>query len=71
MRRAGQVLDFQLHQAMRGEPNHLAQQIGVRTLLQKRLKAHHFLGHRRVLGSVEGVQPKPYWRPVMTTAVDK
>src|SRR6478672_4157277 len=38
------------------------------TLLQKRLKAHHFLGHRRVLGSVEGVQPKPYWRPVMTTA---
>jgi len=34
VRCTGQVLDFQLHQAMRGEPDHLAQQIGVRTLLQ-------------------------------------
>src|SRR6266576_3127757 len=37
VRRAGQVLEFELHQAMRREPDHLAQQIGVRTLLQKRL----------------------------------
>src|SRR4051795_10272261 len=39
---------------MRGEPDHLAQQIGIRTLLQKRLKAHHLVGHRRILGSVDG-----------------
>lgn len=43
VRRAGQVLDFQLHQAMRGEPDHLAQQIGVRTLLQKRLGKNSLL----------------------------
>jgi len=37
MRRTGQVLYLQLHQPMRRKPDHLAQQIGVRTLLQKRL----------------------------------
>jgi hypothetical protein len=29
-----------LHQAIRREPDHLAQQIGIRTLLQKRLKSY-------------------------------
>ena len=48
---AGQALDFQLHQPLRGKADHLAQQIGVGTLLQKRTKAHHVVGHRRVLGS--------------------
>jgi hypothetical protein len=38
VRRAGQALGFQLHQTMCGEPDHLAQQIGVRTLLQERLE---------------------------------
>ena len=39
VRRAGQALDFQLHQPMRGKADHLAQQIGVGALLQERLKA--------------------------------
>jgi hypothetical protein len=32
------------HQAMRGEPDHLAQQVGVGALLQQRTKAHHLVG---------------------------
>jgi hypothetical protein len=51
VRRAGQVFDLQLHQAMRGKADHLAQQVGVGALLQQRTKAHHLVGHRRVLGS--------------------
>ena len=50
MRGAGQALDFQFHQALRTKRHHLAQQIGIRALLQKRAKAHHLVGHRRVLG---------------------
>ena len=46
-----QAFDFELHQALRGKTHHLAQQIGVRALLQQRTKAHHLVGHRRVLGS--------------------
>ena len=30
---------------------HVAQQIGIGTLLEKGLKAHHVIGHRRILGS--------------------
>jgi hypothetical protein len=56
---AGPAFDLQLHQALRGKTDHLAQQIGIGTLLQKRLKAHHLVGHRRGLGSVEGIQPNP------------
>src|SRR5882762_9429601 len=37
VRRTGQVLDFQLHQPMRREPDHLAQQISIGALLQERL----------------------------------
>jgi hypothetical protein len=48
VRGAGQTLDLQLHQALRGKPNHLAQQLGIRTLLQKRTKAHHLVGHPRI-----------------------
>jgi hypothetical protein len=50
----GAALDLQLHQTLRGKADHLAQQISIRALLQKRLKAHHLIGHHRVLGSVEG-----------------
>jgi hypothetical protein len=53
MRRAGHALDFQLHQALRSKTHHLAQQIGVRALLQQRAKAHHLVGHRRFSGSVD------------------
>jgi hypothetical protein len=59
VRRTSLALDFQFHQPMRGKPDHLAQQIGIRTLLQKRLKAHHLIGHRRILGSVEGANRNP------------
>jgi len=65
MRGAGQALDLQLHQTLRGKPNHLAQQLGIRALLQQRAKAHHLVGHPRIksgdrlLGSVEWLQPNP------------
>jgi hypothetical protein len=48
----GQALDLQLHQALGGEADHLAQQIGVGALFQKRAKGHHLIGHRWILGSV-------------------
>ena len=51
VRRAGQALNIELHQALRGKADHLAQQIGVGALLQKRAEVHHVVGHRRVLGS--------------------
>jgi hypothetical protein len=51
MHGAGQPLDLQLHQALRGKAHHLAQQIGVGTLFQKGTKVHHVVGHRRILGS--------------------
>ena len=56
---AGQPLDFQLHQPVRGKADHIAQQIGVGALLQKRAKGNHLVGHRRILGSVERLQPNP------------
>src|SRR6267142_7245215 len=60
-----------IHQALRGKTHHLAQQIGIRALLQQRAKAHHLVGHRRVLGSGYGSATKPYRRSAMTTAMDK
>ena len=45
-----QTFDFELHQALRGKTHHLAQQIGIRALLQQGAKAHHLVGHRAVLG---------------------
>ena len=71
VRGAGHTLDLQLHQPLRGKTHHLAQQLGIRTLLQQHTKAHHLVGHRRVLGPVQRFATKPYWRPAMTTAVDK
>ena len=50
VRGTGQAFDFELHQALRGKTHHLAQQIGIRALLQQRAKAHHRVGHRAVLG---------------------
>ncbi len=48
---AGQTLDFQLHQALGGKADHLAQKIGIGALFQKRAKAHHVVGHRWFLES--------------------
>ncbi len=56
---AGQPGDLQLHQPVRREADHLAQQIGIGTLRQKRAKGDHLVGHRRILGSVEWLQPNP------------
>src|SRR5205823_978721 len=41
-----------LHQALGGEADHLAQQVGVGALFQKGTKVHHLVGHRWILGSV-------------------
>ena len=43
---AGQALDLQCHQPLGREADHLAKQIGVGALLQKRAQGHHVLGHR-------------------------
>jgi hypothetical protein len=51
VRRAGRALDVQLHQPLRGKSHHLAQQLGVRALLQKSSQGHHVLGHRGSFGS--------------------
>src|SRR5436190_22101594 len=40
-----------LHQPLGGEANHLAQQIGIRTLLYQRAQVHHVVGHRSFLES--------------------
>jgi hypothetical protein len=42
----GLALNLQLHQALGGKADHLAQQIGVGALLQKRANGHHLVGHR-------------------------
>jgi hypothetical protein len=47
-----------------------ANRTGLRTLRAEQC-VDHLVGHRRILGSVEGSQPKPYRRPAMTTAGDK
>src|SRR6516165_7655553 len=71
LRLGSTALDLQLHQALRGKSHHLTQQIGVGALLQQGARAHHLVGHRWILGSVEHVPTKPYRRFTMTTAVDK
>jgi hypothetical protein len=42
----GQTLYLQLHQAPGGKADHLAQQRGVRALLQKPAEGHPVVGHR-------------------------
>ena len=49
VRCAGQALDFQVHQPLGGEADHLAQQVSVGGLLQEGLEVHGIAGgHRRV-----------------------
>ncbi len=47
-RGAGLRADLQLHQPLGGEADHLAKEIGVGGLSQKRPQAHHLVGHRWV-----------------------
>src|SRR2546429_458249 len=64
---ASQALNLQRHQALSGEADHLAQQIGVGTLFQKRAKRHHVVGHRGLLGWFGCGDQKTYRRFTMTT----
>lgn len=41
VRGAGQSLDLELRQPLRGKANHLPQQVGIGALLQKGAEAHH------------------------------
>ena len=68
MRSAGQSLDLQLHQPLGGKADHLAQQIGVGALFQKRAKGHHLVGHRWFLGSGCMFATHPTDESSMTTA---
>src|ERR1700730_8502850 len=54
-----ETLDLQLHEALGGEADHLAQEIGVSALFQKRAKVHHLVGHRWLLESGWLSQPDP------------
>jgi len=52
VRGAGQRANLHLHQPLGGEADHLAQDIGVGRLFQKRAEAHHLIGYRWLLGCV-------------------
>ena len=47
---AGRGTDLQFHQPLGGKADHLAQQIGIRGLLQKAAQAHHVVGHQGISG---------------------
>src|SRR5689334_18970200 len=70
MRRAGQALNFQVHQPLRDEADQLAQEIGVGGLLQQRAQVHGVGGgHCRIFRVGCGVMTKPYPETPMTAAV--
>jgi hypothetical protein len=66
--RPGLAFHFQLHQALGGKADHLAQQIGVGGLLYERAQVHHVFGHRWFLGCVGVSQPDPTGELPVTTA---
>ena len=52
---AAQALDLQRHETLRYKPDHLAQKVGIRALLNKLLKGNSIDGHRHgLLGQVAG-----------------
>jgi len=51
--------DFELHQPLGGEADHLPQQIRVRALFHKPAQGHHLVGHLRFLGSGCVSKPDP------------
>ena len=55
----GLAFDLQLHQALCGKADHLAQQIDIRGLLHERAEVHHLVGHRWFLESGWCQQPDP------------
>src|SRR5580658_4390110 len=68
MRRSRAAFDVQLHQPLGRKADHSAQKVRVGGLLQKRLKRHSFVGHRRVPRLRCDSQPDPTGEPTMTTA---
>jgi hypothetical protein len=46
----GEALDIELHQTLRSEADHLAQEVSVGGLLQQATEVHGVFGHRWVLG---------------------
>ena len=54
-----QAADFHLHQPLGSKGDHIAQNIGVRGLLDQRAQVHHGIGHRGSFHQVRVFQPKP------------
>ena len=67
-RRSRAAFDIQLHQALRRKADHPAQKLRVRGLLQKGLKGHSLVGHRRVPRLRCDSQPDPTGESAMTAA---
>ena len=65
VRGAGQSLDLQFHQPMRGKADHLAQKVGISPLLKHRTKRHHLVGHRGHPRLSFVVVTRLYRRPTM------
>src|SRR5690606_20162654 len=61
--------DLQFHQLLGGKADHLAQQIGVSTLLNERAQVHHIVGHRWTFHQVELEQPDPTGKTLVTAAI--
>ena len=59
---AGQALHLELHQPLGGKADHLAQEIGVGTLLQKLAQGDAVVGHRGGLRSGLLLATQPYRR---------
>ncbi len=59
--------DLQLHQLLGGNADHLAQQIRVRPLLNKRAQVHHLVGDRWSSPQVGLEQPDPIGKTPMAT----
>jgi hypothetical protein len=56
---AGQPAHLQLHQPLRRKADHLAQQVGIRGLLDQPSQGHHLVGHREVSDQVGFSQTRP------------
>ena len=66
--RAGLRTDLKLHKLLGGKPDHLAKQIGVGALLNKRAQVHHLVGHRWSFHQVGLRQTDPTGKTLMATA---
>jgi len=65
---AGDRLHLHLHQPLRGEADHLAEEVRIGGLLDQALQVHHLVGHRDVSGIALVLQPRSCLQNPMTTA---